>query len=326
MSTRRTCKWVGDRWCDLTADDTDELHRVSPLAGIKRRPTWTPKTSAPHYDITGFERDRAAARRHRMQRRGDRRDLPAGRTGRPKGTVRSDATAFPADRAAVTLAAAHLGRAMFTVITNGVSRGFLRAFTAGVGVAAGDAGAGHPGAVGWWRWRRPSTDFLLREIRGCCLPDPLRHRGCGGCPPRNRMSSDGRRRALSSRSSSAPIHRAWQPQGDPGPRLDHAADPEPRHPPLQMACWWWGRPSSASTSGHHGCLCRARRSGIGLVPDAECMRLMNRLAGSAMIGTGALIAARRAGRSPPACGLSRIPSICALIPHTDFGVCREKSG
>jgi len=48
-------------------------------------------------------------------------------------------TAFLAYCAAVTLAAATPGPAMFTVITNGVSRGFLRAFMAGVGVAAGDA-------------------------------------------------------------------------------------------------------------------------------------------------------------------------------------------
>ncbi|RUW95840.1 LysE family translocator, partial [Mesorhizobium sp. M8A.F.Ca.ET.059.01.1.1] len=48
-------------------------------------------------------------------------------------------TAFLAYCAAVTLAAATPGPAMFAVITNGVSRGFLRAFIAGVGVAAGDA-------------------------------------------------------------------------------------------------------------------------------------------------------------------------------------------
>jgi threonine/homoserine/homoserine lactone efflux protein len=48
-------------------------------------------------------------------------------------------TAFLAYCAAITLAAATPGPAMFTVITNGVSRGFVRAFIAGVGVAAGDA-------------------------------------------------------------------------------------------------------------------------------------------------------------------------------------------
>ncbi|MDX8447326.1 LysE family translocator [Mesorhizobium captivum] len=48
-------------------------------------------------------------------------------------------TAFLAYCGAITLAAATPGPAMFTVITNGISRGFVRALMAGVGVAAGDA-------------------------------------------------------------------------------------------------------------------------------------------------------------------------------------------
>lgn len=40
---------------------------------------------------------------------------------------------------AIALAAATPGPAMFAVIANGVSRGFLRAFMVGVGVAAGDS-------------------------------------------------------------------------------------------------------------------------------------------------------------------------------------------
>lgn len=48
-------------------------------------------------------------------------------------------TGFLAYCVAITLAAATPGPAMFAVITNGLSRGFLRAFIAGVGVAAGDA-------------------------------------------------------------------------------------------------------------------------------------------------------------------------------------------
>ncbi|RWB56137.1 LysE family translocator [Mesorhizobium sp.] len=48
-------------------------------------------------------------------------------------------TTFLAYCVAITLAAATPGPAMFTVITNGVSRGFVRALVAGVGVAAGDA-------------------------------------------------------------------------------------------------------------------------------------------------------------------------------------------
>lgn len=48
-------------------------------------------------------------------------------------------TAFLAYCAAITFAAATPGPAMFTVIANGVSRGFVRAFLAGIGIAAGDA-------------------------------------------------------------------------------------------------------------------------------------------------------------------------------------------
>ncbi|RWM10059.1 LysE family translocator [Mesorhizobium sp.] len=48
-------------------------------------------------------------------------------------------TTFLAYCGAITLAAATPGPAMFTVITDGVSRGFARALVAGVGVAAGDA-------------------------------------------------------------------------------------------------------------------------------------------------------------------------------------------
>lgn len=52
--------WVGRRWCHLLADDTDQLHRFAAQLGLKRSSyQGPPKTSAPHYDITGFERDRA---------------------------------------------------------------------------------------------------------------------------------------------------------------------------------------------------------------------------------------------------------------------------
>src|SRR5882757_9573081 len=73
-----------------------------------------------------------------MQPRGDRRDLPPGAGAQRKGQAMTP-TAFLAYCAAITLAAATPGPAMFTVITNGVSRGFLRAFVAGIGIAAGDA-------------------------------------------------------------------------------------------------------------------------------------------------------------------------------------------
>lgn len=53
-------KWAGRRWCHLMADDETELHRFAARLGVHRHSyQGPPKTSAPHYDITGFERDRA---------------------------------------------------------------------------------------------------------------------------------------------------------------------------------------------------------------------------------------------------------------------------
>lgn len=52
--------WKGRKWCHLMADEIDELHRFAKLIGLHRLSyQGPPKTSAPHYDITGFERDRA---------------------------------------------------------------------------------------------------------------------------------------------------------------------------------------------------------------------------------------------------------------------------
>jgi Protein of unknown function (DUF4031) len=54
--------WVGKRWCHLLADDTDELHRFAARLGVHRLIyQGPPKTSAPHYDLTAFERCRAIA-------------------------------------------------------------------------------------------------------------------------------------------------------------------------------------------------------------------------------------------------------------------------
>ena len=51
---------AGRRWCHLLADDEAELHRFAALLGVKQSSyQGPPKTSAPHYDITGLERDRA---------------------------------------------------------------------------------------------------------------------------------------------------------------------------------------------------------------------------------------------------------------------------
>lgn len=52
--------WKGRKWCHLMADDEAELHRFAGRLGIHRMSyQGPPKTTAPHYDITGFERDRA---------------------------------------------------------------------------------------------------------------------------------------------------------------------------------------------------------------------------------------------------------------------------
>ena len=52
--------WHGRKWCHLLADDLDELHRFAAEVGLKRTSyQGPPKTSAPHYDITAYERDRA---------------------------------------------------------------------------------------------------------------------------------------------------------------------------------------------------------------------------------------------------------------------------
>jgi hypothetical protein len=54
--------WQGLKWCHLLADDIDELHRFAAGLGIHRTSyQGPPKTSAPHYDLTGFERKRALA-------------------------------------------------------------------------------------------------------------------------------------------------------------------------------------------------------------------------------------------------------------------------
>lgn len=52
-------RW-GMRWCHLMADEEHELHAFAALLGLKRSSyQGPPRTRAPHYDITGMERDRA---------------------------------------------------------------------------------------------------------------------------------------------------------------------------------------------------------------------------------------------------------------------------
>ncbi len=52
--------FAGRRWCHLMADDLAELHAFAATLGVHRSSyQGPPKTAAPQYDITGFERDRA---------------------------------------------------------------------------------------------------------------------------------------------------------------------------------------------------------------------------------------------------------------------------
>jgi hypothetical protein len=54
--------WQGLKWCHLLADSEEELHRFARSMGVHRLIyQGPPKTSAPHYDLTGFERRRAIA-------------------------------------------------------------------------------------------------------------------------------------------------------------------------------------------------------------------------------------------------------------------------
>ena len=52
--------WQGRKWCHLLADEIDELHRFAAALGLHRTSyQGPPKTSAPHYDLTSYERRRA---------------------------------------------------------------------------------------------------------------------------------------------------------------------------------------------------------------------------------------------------------------------------
>jgi hypothetical protein len=54
--------WQGRRWCHLLADTPEELHFFASRLGLHRSSyQGPPKSSTPHYDITGFERSRAIA-------------------------------------------------------------------------------------------------------------------------------------------------------------------------------------------------------------------------------------------------------------------------
>ena len=53
-------RWAGHKWCHMLADSEEELHRFAAMIGVHHLLyQGPPKTSAPHYDITGLERVRA---------------------------------------------------------------------------------------------------------------------------------------------------------------------------------------------------------------------------------------------------------------------------
>jgi hypothetical protein len=54
--------WHGRKWCHLLADSLDELHRFARKLGLHRTSFQSPpRVSAPHYDLTAYERRRAIA-------------------------------------------------------------------------------------------------------------------------------------------------------------------------------------------------------------------------------------------------------------------------
>lgn len=83
---------AGRRWCHMLADDMDELHRFAARLGLHRHSyQGPPKTTAPHYDLTGLERDRAvrmgavACTREEIVAVFRRVKVPNGKVRRPPG-------------------------------------------------------------------------------------------------------------------------------------------------------------------------------------------------------------------------------------------------
>ncbi|WP_322414154.1 LysE family translocator [Mesorhizobium huakuii] len=200
-------------------------------------------------------------------------------------------TAFLAYCAAVTLAAATPGPAMFTVITNGVSRGFLRAFMAGVGVAAGDAVLVTLALLGLVALAQTfEWIFLLLKYAGAAYLVFLGIRMW-----RASVSQSNEPRTGETRLSRSFFLGASIALGNPKAILFHASI-MPLILNLDTLTFVDGLLVVATvisvnilTMGVYAALA-GRASGWFRTPKR--MRLMNRFAGSAMIGTGALIAAR----------------------------------
>lgn len=200
-------------------------------------------------------------------------------------------TAFLAYCAAVTLAAATPGPAMFTVITNGVSRGFLRAFIAGVGVAAGDAVLVTLALLGLVALAQTfEWIFLLLKYAGAAYLIFLGVRMWrASAKPSNEPQP------VEARLSRSFLLGASIALGNPKAILFHASI-MPLILNLDTMTFLDGVLVVAVvisvnivTMGIYAALA-GRASGWFKTPNR--MRLMNRFAGSAMIGTGALIAAR----------------------------------
>ncbi|QPC92860.1 LysE family translocator [Mesorhizobium sp. INR15] len=200
-------------------------------------------------------------------------------------------TAFLAYCIAVTLAAATPGPAMFTVITNGVSHGFVRAFIAGVGVAAGDAVLVTLALLGLVALAQTfEWVFLLLKYAGAAYLIFL-----GVKMWRAAATQSSESQAPHGRLSRSFFLGASIALGNPKAILFHASI-MPLILNLNTMTFADGLLVVAVvisvnilTMGFYAALA-GRASGWFRTPRR--MRLMNRFAGSAMIGTGALIAAR----------------------------------
>ncbi|ESX82384.1 lysine transporter LysE [Mesorhizobium sp. LSHC420B00] len=200
-------------------------------------------------------------------------------------------TAFLAYCAAITFAAATPGPAMFTVIANGVSLGFVRAFLAGLGIAAGDAVLvtlallGLVALVQAFEWV-----FLILKYAGAAY---LVFLGI-------RMWRSASARSHGQQATQARLFRSFFlgisiALGNPKAILFHASI-MPLILDLNTMTFADGLLVVAVvicvnivTMGFYAAL-SGRASSWFKTPRR--MRLMNRFAGGAMIGTGALIAAR----------------------------------
>ncbi|TIM42670.1 LysE family translocator [Mesorhizobium sp.] len=200
-------------------------------------------------------------------------------------------TAFLAYCAAITFAAATPGPAVFTVISNGVSRGFVRAFLAGLGIAAGDAVLVTLALLGLVALAQTfEWVFLILKYAGAAY---LMFLGV-------RMWRSASARSNGLEVTQARLSRSFYlgisiALGNPKAILFHASI-MPLILDLNAMSFAEGLLVVAvvvgvniSTMGVYAVLAGQASSWF---KTPRRMRLMNRFAGGAMIGTGALIAAR----------------------------------